>query len=137
MAKAHLVRQDLCCRNMDMVFGKVFGKMDSETLCSHLTDTAPIPLPDEGTQWIDQPLVEQELTVLRTCVNRQQPFGTPEWQQQLATALGLESTLRRRGRLPKLTQPVPFSPSFASLHSFHGNKSASVVSKHSYGNFAP
>jgi hypothetical protein len=30
-------------------------------------------------------------------VSRQQPFGTPEWQQQLATALGLDSTLRRRG----------------------------------------
>ena len=62
----------------------------------------PIPLPEEGTEWIDQPLVAHELTTLRTCMNRQQPFGTPEWQQQLATALGLESTLRPRGRPAKL-----------------------------------
>jgi putative transposase len=67
----------------------------------HLADAAPIPLPEEGIPWIDQPLVAHELTTLRTCVNRQQPFGTPEWQQQLATALGLESTLRRRGRPAK------------------------------------
>ena len=31
-----------------------------------------------------------------------QPFGAPEWQQQLATTLGLESTLRPRGRPAKL-----------------------------------
>ena len=36
-----------------------------------------------------QPLVAHELTTLRTCVNCQQPFGTPEWQQQLATTLEL------------------------------------------------
>ena len=67
----------------------------------HLVDAAPIPLPEEGTQWINQPLVAHELTALRTCVNRHQPFGTPEWQQQLATTLGLESTLRPRGRPAK------------------------------------
>jgi putative transposase len=67
----------------------------------HLADAAPVPLPEEGTSWIDQPLVAHELTTLRTCVNRQQPFGTPEWQQRLATALGLESTLRPRGRPTK------------------------------------
>lgn len=61
-----------------------------------------IALPEDGTHWIDQPLFEQELTALRICVNRQQPFGTPEWQQRFATALGLESTLRRRGRPLKL-----------------------------------
>jgi hypothetical protein len=46
-------------------------------------------------------LASVELPTLRTCVNRQQPFGTPEWQQQLATTLRLESTLRPRGRPAK------------------------------------
>ena len=67
----------------------------------HLTDVTLIPLPEVGTSWIDQPFVTHELTTLRTCVNRQQPFGAPEWQQQLATTLGLESTLRPRGRPAK------------------------------------
>jgi len=72
------------------------------SLCvPHLADAAPIPLPEEGTPWIDQPLVAHELTALRTCVNRQQPLGAPECQQQLATTLGLESTLRPRGRPAK------------------------------------
>jgi len=76
---------------------------------THLTDAIPIPLPEEGTSWIDQPLVAHELTTLRTCVNRQQPFGTPEWQQQLATTLGLASTLRPRGRPARFKKPGVFS----------------------------
>ncbi|TKB68744.1 MAG: hypothetical protein E8D52_07070 [Nitrospira sp.] len=45
-----------------------------------------------------QPLVDHELTTLRTCVNRQQPFGTADWQARMAALLGLASTLRPRGR---------------------------------------
>ena len=65
-----------------------------------LADAAPLPLPQEMVSWIDQPLFDHELTALRTCVNRQQPFGTADWQEHTATTLGLESTLRRRGRPP-------------------------------------
>ena len=36
----------------------------------HLADAVPIPLPNEGTQWIDQPIVAYEFTAFRTCVNR-------------------------------------------------------------------
>lgn len=68
----------------------------------HLADSIPLSWPEEGAPWIDQRRVAHELTALRTCVNRQQPFGTSEWLQQLATALGLESTLRPRGRPAKL-----------------------------------
>jgi len=67
----------------------------------HLSDAAPIAQPDDPATWIDHPLFDHELTTLRTCVNRQQPFGTSEWQERLATALDLTSTLRPRGRPPK------------------------------------
>jgi hypothetical protein len=63
-----------------------------------LRDPAPIEAPTEWLQWIDQLLFDHELTTLRTCVNRQQPFGTADWQAVIATTLGLESTLRQRGR---------------------------------------
>ncbi len=29
-----------------------------------------------------------DLTTLRTCVNRQQPFGSPQWQRRIAAQLG-------------------------------------------------
>lgn len=52
----------------------------------------------EGRQGLDAPILDDDLTTLRTCVNRQQPFGSPQWQRRIAARLGLESTLRPRGR---------------------------------------
>jgi putative transposase len=63
-----------------------------------LNDPIPIETPTNWNQWLDEPLFEHELQMLRTAVNRQQPFGTKAWQVTTATALGLESTLRSRGR---------------------------------------
>jgi len=67
----------------------------------HLSDPIPVETPSDWLQWIDQPLFDHELTTLRTCVNRLQPFGAGDWQEAIAAALGLESTLRRRGRPAK------------------------------------
>lgn len=63
-----------------------------------LSDPLPVEMPLEWVQWIDQPLFDHELTTLRTCVNRQQPFGREDWQSKIAETLGLESTMRKRGR---------------------------------------
>lgn len=63
-----------------------------------LTDPIPISLPTEEPFSLDQPLSQPDLTTLRTCVNRQQPFGSAEWQARIAALLGLGSTLRPRGR---------------------------------------
>jgi len=43
------------------------------------------------------------MTQMRTCVKRQAPFGAPDWVARMATSLGLESTLRARGRPHKPT----------------------------------
>ena len=69
----------------------------------HMSDPTPVETPTDRLSWIDQPLFDHELAALRTCVNRQQPFGTTDWQAVTATTLGLESTLRRRGR-PRKSQ---------------------------------
>lgn len=63
-----------------------------------LSDPLPVEMPPEWVQWIDQPLFDHELVTLRTCVNRQQPFGREDWQANIAATLGLESTMRKRGR---------------------------------------
>jgi putative transposase len=65
---------------------------------------APWPLapPDDwALRWLATPLPEEDLTQVRTCVNRQAPFGAPDWIARIATALGLQPTLRPRGRPPK------------------------------------
>jgi len=66
-----------------------------------LAESTPVETPNEWLEGIDQRLFDYELTTLRTCVNRQQPFGAEKWQATIAAALGLESTARRRGRSSK------------------------------------
>ena len=57
-----------------------------------------LPLPEAWTEYVDAPLTDVEIEKVRTSVNRQSPFGSDEWQQQTIARLGLESTVRRRGR---------------------------------------
>jgi putative transposase len=62
-------------------------------------------LSPRGEDWLErvrQPLSSGDLTRLRESVKRERPFGTDRWTQRTATRLGLESTLRPRGRPRKL-----------------------------------
>ncbi len=52
-------------------------------------------------RWVDrvnEPLTERELKALRRSAQRGSPFGDRSWVQSNAKRLGLESTLRPRGR---------------------------------------
>ncbi len=51
---------------------------------------------------MDEPLTEKEMTKISSCVNRQTPCGEEDWQGKVSKALGLESTLRSRGRPRKV-----------------------------------
>jgi len=54
-----------------------------------------------GRNWlklVQQPLTAEELAMLRHSVVRGTPFGDPKWQQRIVAKLGLESTMRPRGR---------------------------------------
>jgi hypothetical protein len=51
-----------------------------------------------GINYVDKPLIEDEMEGLRRSVNRQAPYGESAWQRMVCAALGLESTMRRRGR---------------------------------------
>jgi hypothetical protein len=54
---------------------------------------------------VNRPETEQELQALRRAVVRGCPFGEESWQQQTAKLLGLETTLRPRGR-PRKQEPM-------------------------------
>jgi hypothetical protein len=47
---------------------------------------------------LNQPQSEAELTALRRSLQRNSAFGSDAWTTRTATALGLTSTLRPRGR---------------------------------------
>jgi len=68
---------------------------------NRLVDVWPIETPEGWRRYVDLPQTATEIECLRRSVNRQGPFGDPEWQVQVSKQLGLESTLRPRGRPPK------------------------------------
>jgi len=67
----------------------------------YLLTEPPIELPRDWTDLVNSPQTSCELKALRTCVNRQRPFGNDAWVGRTAVDLGLQSSLRRVGRPPK------------------------------------
>jgi putative transposase len=65
----------------------------------------PLPIPKSWGQYVNQPQTEAELAALRRSVARGQPFGGDRWVRTTAERLGLQATLRPRGR-PKLEKEI-------------------------------
>ena len=71
-------------------------KMDPDWLCP-----LPVSRPPNWISWVNQPQTEAELEQLRRSVNRGAPYGSADWVQRIATQLGLEASVRPRGRPKK------------------------------------
>jgi len=63
-----------------------------------LADFPPLDLPEDWDAYVGMPLTGGELERLRQSVNRQSPYGNSLWQSQVCEELGLESTIRPKGR---------------------------------------
>ena len=66
----------------------------------------PVARPPDWLDYVQQPLTLDELQAVRTSVNRGRPYGTLPWMQETAQALGLEPSLRPRGRPRKTSVPI-------------------------------
>ncbi|NUP98247.1 MAG: transposase [Armatimonadetes bacterium] len=58
----------------------------------------PVAAPEDQLAWLNTPPTEAELTALRQCAQRGQPYGQPDWTADMAARLGLDVTFRSRGR---------------------------------------
>ncbi len=58
----------------------------------------PIRRRDDWLAWVNQPLTEEERRAMEVCISRGQPFGEEKWKLRTAKRLGIESSLRPRGR---------------------------------------
>ena len=68
----------------------------------------PVPRAANWLDWVNQDEESKELAALRNCVNRGAPRGGEDWVRRMAARLGLESSVRPRGR-PRKTTLVPRS----------------------------
>jgi len=60
--------------------------------------TWPVSMPKDWATCVDQAQTEAELAAIRRSVCRGTPYGSRQWVTQTAARLGLESTIRPRGR---------------------------------------
>jgi putative transposase len=68
-------------------------------------DEWPVQRPPDWPQIVNHPLAESELDQVRTSLSRGRPYGQAGWVEQVCQALGLQFTLRRRGR-PRKPAPL-------------------------------
>ena len=60
----------------------------------------PAARPSRWIEYVNSVETEAELHALRNSVSRGAPFGNTNWRRETARRLGIESTLRLRGRPP-------------------------------------
>jgi len=58
----------------------------------------PVPRPRNWLAWVNKAVTAAELEAIRRSLNRGAPYGQADWAESAAKRLGLESTLRPRGR---------------------------------------
>ena len=58
----------------------------------------PAARPRNWLRLVNRPQSPKELEALRRCVSKGKPYGSGEWEMRVARRLGLEHTLRSRGR---------------------------------------
>ncbi len=68
-----------------------------------LLDNGPEPLPEGWLTYVNGAETEAELEALRRSAARGRPYGEESWVGRTAVRLGLESSLRPRGRPRKTT----------------------------------
>ena len=58
----------------------------------------PSPEPCDWSEQVNLPQTEAELDAIRRCLRRGSPYGNADWIERAAEQLGLQPTLRPRGR---------------------------------------
>jgi putative transposase len=92
------LRAKLVSRADEWRWSSLWRRKMGDAEAKSLLHAWPLPEPRRWLVTINRPQADSELKVLRRSVNRSTPLGTAEWQLRTAKKLGLEWTLRARGR---------------------------------------
>jgi putative transposase len=94
------LRANLVERAEDWRWSSLWHREQRSTLVS--LSAWPVPSGEGWLKFVNRAETEAELKALRLAVRRGAPFGDSSWQEKTAKMLGLESSLRPRGR-PRLS----------------------------------
>jgi len=97
------LRANLVARAEDWTWCSLWGREKSRGVVM-LAD-GPVQRPADWVEFVNEPQTAEELKALRRSVNRGCPFGDDSWRDEMVRTLGLEATMRERGR-PRRRQMV-------------------------------
>jgi putative transposase len=90
------LRANLVKRAEDWQWSSLRKRLEGQA--SELLHVGPVPLPRNWLAHVNRPQNEREVDALRRSISRGTPYGGDHWTKLAATRLGLQSTLRPRGR---------------------------------------
>jgi putative transposase len=106
------LKTEMVTRAEDWRWGSLWHWLHPEKTAVSLLSPWPLPRRPGWVERVNEPLTVGELQEIRDCTKRGRPFGSPDWMESAIQRLGLESTLRPRGR-----------PRVRNLEEFENNES--------------
>ena len=79
-------------------WGSLWRRTQGTTKERQILSRWPLPRPRSWLELVNDPQTDEEVAAIRKSVNRGVPYGSGSWTKSTAARLGLESTLRKRGR---------------------------------------
>ena len=92
------LRAKLVDRAEDWQWSSLWRRVQGDPRLTGFLSEWPVERPRNWGARGTHPEMASELEALRTCVQRGRPFGSEPWVVRMAKRLGLEPTLRARGR---------------------------------------
>jgi putative transposase len=94
------LRANLVDQAQDWRWCSLWRKLNGDR--ESLLSAWPLDRPEDWVGWVNESQTDAEVEALRRCVNRGAPYGSENWTNQIAAALGLKYTLQPRGRPRKV-----------------------------------
>jgi putative transposase len=88
------VRAGLVARAQDWLWSSAAPHREGMPLLAQ----GPVAHALDWLRHVNEPQTEAEVEALRECIRRRRPYGDEAWTQQTARRMGLEASLRPRGR---------------------------------------
>jgi putative transposase len=82
-------------------WGSLWRRESGDEAARSLLSDWPVARPRNWLTWVNEPQTSAELADLCQSVSRGRPFGGEAWMAKVSRRLGLEATLRPRGRPAK------------------------------------
>ena len=92
------LRADLAAAAQQWRWSSLWRRVHGKTEDRKWLADWPLPRPRNWISLVNETQTEAELDAIRRSLARSQPYGSDNWTKRTASALGLESTLRPRGR---------------------------------------